>query len=174
MNKKAEIGKRYRVISDDMYFFKQGDIVVSLENHCVPYCVLEDVFIKRNGKLNVSCYDLSEVSALTSEELEDLEESKECQKLEISKMLTISTKHITPEADESILYAYYDDDKDVSAHVYTKDNYGWFVYIDEDFENKTNLECLKDCMRFARKNGCDLLCLDCDGPVVDGLPVYEW
>ena len=37
-----------------------------------------------------------------------------------------------------------------------------------------NPACLKDCMRFARKNGCDLLCLDCDGPVVDDLPLYEW
>lgn len=169
--KKAAIGKRYRVISDDINFFNPGDIVVSLQNVSVPYCVLEDVFIKKDKNLRPSKYKISEVSPLMIEELEEIEEK---QKLEISKMLTISTKHITTEANEGILYAYYDNDEYVSTLVYSKDGYGWFIYIDEDFEKKTNPECLKNCMRFARENGCNWLCLDSDGPVVNGLPVYEW
>ena len=72
--KKAAIGKRYRVISDNINFFNPGDIVVSLQNGSVPYCVLEDVFIKKDKNLRPSKYKISEVSPLMVEELEEIEE----------------------------------------------------------------------------------------------------
>jgi len=66
-----EKGKRYRVVSDDLEFFTPGEIVVSLEDSTVPYCVRENVF--KDGAF--SCYEYSEneYSPLIDCELEETE-----------------------------------------------------------------------------------------------------
>lgn len=96
--------------------------------------------------------------------------------MEISKMLTISTVHIHP------YHAKFLDDElqqgKIEIVVYEKGEYGWFVYTGEvTFEDWNELEIpfsIKDCMMLARNNGCDWLCLDRDGELVDDLPEYEW
>ena len=96
--------------------------------------------------------------------------------MEISKMLTISTAHIHPYhvsfLDDEVRYG------KTSLIVYEKSEYGWFVYTGEImFEEWRQSEIpssIKDCMMFARNNGCQWLCLDRDGGIVDALPEYEW
>lgn len=96
--------------------------------------------------------------------------------MEISKMLTISTAHIHPHHAEIL----FDKVRDNSAEmiVYEKCEYGWFIYTGEfvfkDWDLSKIPSSVKDCMRFARNNGCDWLCLDRDGELVDDLPEYEW
>ena len=87
-------------------------------------------------------------------------------KFEICKMLTISTCHITEKTSFLL-----DKNADNVPPVYKKGNYGWFVYVgDIDYEIP---EDLKKCCELAINNGCDWLCLDCDGPVVDVLETFE-
>lgn len=95
--------------------------------------------------------------------------------MEISKMITISTAHIRKETADDLgstmntryvgwmqWFSYYD-----------KADYGWFIptdYVEFEMLPKD----LADCIRFALRHGCDWLCLDCDGEIVDSLPTYEW
>ena len=85
---------------------------------------------------------------------------------EIHRMLTISTGHITKET-ASLL-----DIAEMETVAYRKDDYGWFV-TDWDLDDDTLPDDLRVCVEYAEKNECDWLCLDCDGPVADGLPVYR-
>ena len=96
--------------------------------------------------------------------------------MEISKMLTISTAHIHP---------YHVKFLDTEARniradivVYEKAKYGWFIYTGEVMFAEWRIShvpfSIKDCMTLARNNGCDWLCLDRDGELVDDLPEYEW
>lgn len=56
--------------------------------------------------------------------------------------------------------------------------YGWFFWVPDDPENDPEFHHwsapLQMVAAFARANGYDYVMLDCDGPVVDGLPVYRW
>jgi len=95
--------------------------------------------------------------------------------MEISKMLTLSTAHITRETAEALgsppsdhthewleWFSYYD-----------KADYGWWIPTNSA-ELKQLPPDLAACIRFAKSNGCDWLCLDCDGPIENCLPTYEW
>lgn len=66
-----EKGTRCRVISDNIGFFKPGEIVVALETDNVPYCVKESAYSP--GKA-LSSYKSSKYSALKESELEAIEE----------------------------------------------------------------------------------------------------
>ena len=63
-------GERYRVIVDDLGHFKTGDIVISLENDDVPYCVYEKDY--EEGK-DITDYERDEYYLLMSNELEEIE-----------------------------------------------------------------------------------------------------
>ena len=95
--------------------------------------------------------------------------------MEISKILTLSTAHITESVSEAL-----DNDpntNELGLTVYKKADYGWFIYIPEDYDKtaKEGLpECLKACIDLALKNDCNILCLDCDGEEEPTLPTYEW
>ncbi len=67
-----ERGTKCRVISDNLDFFKPGEIVVTLETDNVPYCVKESAYCP--GKA-LSCYELSEYSPLKECELEVIEDN---------------------------------------------------------------------------------------------------
>lgn len=97
------------------------------------------------------------------------------QNLEITKMLTISTAHISEESSEYLENVH---DKLV---VYDKGDYGWMIVIDDNIKDFCNTignsnipSDIISCMIFARECGCDWLCLDCDGMVIDGLETYSW
>lgn len=65
-----ERGTKCRVISDNLDFFKPGEIVVTLETDNVPYCAKESAYCP--GK-PLSSYELSEYAALKESELEVIE-----------------------------------------------------------------------------------------------------
>ena len=93
--------------------------------------------------------------------------------LKISKMLTLSTAHITKETAD-LLDAF---DIPFDICIYDKgtalDHCGWFL-VDWTLSEETIPEDLRACFKLAERNGCEWLCLDCDGPVEDCLPTYEW
>ena len=94
--------------------------------------------------------------------------------LEISKMLTLSTAHIKEETAE--LFNAFEIPFDIC--IYDKesglDHYGWFL-TEWDLSQKANIPLdLLACFRLAERNGCDWLCLDCDGQITELLPTYEW
>ncbi len=92
--------------------------------------------------------------------------------LDISKMLTLSTAHIKPSTTR-----YIDEAIDCgSLAAYRKDGYGWNIHcIDLEGELPEDLpEDLKACIDLARRNGCDILCLDGDGDPTNLLSMYDW
>lgn len=105
-------------------------------------------------------------------------------KLEITRMLTINTCHVSKETTDLIrdnCESY--TDLDLPAF-YTKGDYGYLVNVPFDYlvdGPKGVIEMypdvpddLHDCILLAMENHCDWLCLDRDGMVVEGLPVFDW
>ncbi len=88
-------------------------------------------------------------------------------KLEINKMLTISTAHIKHE----VVYALEEGMID-NITVYDKAAYGYIIYI-HGYQD-TGYQSLNDCIELALDNDCSILCLDQDGDIVKGLAVYDW
>lgn len=95
--------------------------------------------------------------------------------MEISKMLTISTAHITEETADALNKSVYGLESCIDLCVYEKKGYGFFIHIPEDWEEKRNIPMdLQACVKLADVNGCIWLCLDRDAETVNQLPVYEW
>lgn len=91
--------------------------------------------------------------------------------MEISKMLTVSTAHITQTTAEIL------DDGVRDLIVYKKDEYGWFIVVPESdviVHLWTVLPNLMTLLAFAKDLGCDWLCLDRDGEVLEYIKSYEW
>ena len=66
-----EKGTKCRVISDNLGFFKPGEIVVVLETDDVPYCAKESAYSPEKA---LSSYESSENNPLIDDELEVVEE----------------------------------------------------------------------------------------------------
>ena len=99
--------------------------------------------------------------------------------LEISKMLTISTAHISKETADFLKWHSEGFCQTVTPGpvVYDKDGYGFFIPItnireDTDAYEKWP-EDFKRVTALGEEAGCDWLCLDCDGPVLKDLAVYR-
>lgn len=92
--------------------------------------------------------------------------------MEISKMLTISTAHITMETARELNIE--SNTNNMQLSVYKKSDYGWFIYVNDDLDNRTIPDDLLKCLEFAKDLGCEWLCLDCDGEVLEYLYTYEW
>ena len=92
--------------------------------------------------------------------------------MEISKMLTISTTHISLASAD--LLDTKEERMETGLVVYEKGNYGWFIHVDEFFELDATPEDIMNCIFVAKQNNCEWLCLDRDGETIDGLPVYDW
>lgn len=94
---------------------------------------------------------------------------------EISKIMTISTANVSPETREMLdeIVKNYADGRDPEPDllVIAKLGYGWFVFADIEPPEHTP-EDLAMCMNAARQDGCEWLCLDRDGEVLEGLPAY--
>lgn len=93
--------------------------------------------------------------------------------MEICKMLTISTAHISETTYQQLLN---DPESFYPIIVYPKDEYGWFVHRTPKCDNgpdciPADLDIL---IQKAEMEGCDWLCLDRDGDIISGFPVYEW
>ena len=116
--------------------------------------------------------DLSKVEVVGDE---IIIKPKNSQKLEIDKMLTISSRHVSADTKDLLDQAADDNEEDPMPSVYEKQGYGWFVACNPD--NKEIWDnCPADlvqCMKLARDNGCFWLCLDADGPRVETLEFFN-
>lgn len=92
--------------------------------------------------------------------------------MEISKMLTVSSAHIT-ESTSKLL----DNEEQSSLSVYKKEIYGWFIYLNiEDIEQQKGSmpEELYNLIALAVKHECSIVCIDHDGTEIEELPTFEW
>lgn len=96
--------------------------------------------------------------------------------IEFEKLLTLSTAHICKETADKL-----DADPETNCLglcVYSKANYGWFIYdiaqlpYNKEFEELP--EDLANVIRFAHDLGVNILCLDCDGEELPYLKTYTW
>ena len=100
--------------------------------------------------------------------------------LEITTLLTVSTQHITPD-DNTMLLA--GREPPVGSWFPLGDGNGYLCHVAPDTPTALdNGVCLTDgwssevcaLQVFAESKGCEYIRLDPDGPVVPGLPVYDW
>lgn len=103
--------------------------------------------------------------------------------MDIARVLTVSTAHITKETAKFIDNVCEDNNlsnlivyNKVAKYIGSTEHYGWFIYCNVDFPDLKAPEDLLKIMCFARDNSCDWLCIDRDGEVVSSkyLNVYEW
>lgn len=96
--------------------------------------------------------------------------------LEIEKMLTLSTEHITKKSFNWLLKQTTEPSL-CELVVYKKDNVGVFISIDKTHHNESKSDIPKDIkniIKFALENDCLWICLDRDGLTTSSLPTYEW
>lgn len=101
--------------------------------------------------------------------------------LEISKMLTLSTAHIAGPTMVRLCSAFPNFE---NIEVYRKDDVGAYIYFHTDEYNKltcsnkgssgTLTDDLYKCIVLAHELGCNMLCLDQDGPTTVLLETYDW
>lgn len=105
--------------------------------------------------------------------------------LEITKILTISTAHLS-ERDDRLLQA--NNDPEVGSWFQMSyqgdtDLVGYMVHvtcddIEEEYKVRLREEgwspAIAAIQQFAKDHDCDYVRLDPDGPTVDGLETYEW
>lgn len=95
-------------------------------------------------------------------------------RMDIVKMLTISTAHITKRTTGLLNNAEWCNRN--CLMVCKKHEYGWFIYVPDDTSYLYGIpNDLKSCMQFAMENQIQWLCLDSDGPVMeyDGLDIFK-
>lgn len=99
--------------------------------------------------------------------------------LEISKMLTISTAHVTKDTFEALLLDGIRNE--IMLPVYAKitpdneQNFGLFIYVEPTCVEQGQIpEDLMQLIKLAQENDCSILCLDGDGPEVEGYQTYDW
>lgn len=95
----------------------------------------------------------------------------------ISKMLTISTAHISQDTAALLHMACIQCDLDeTNLCVYDKTGFGWFVYAPSDIDDPNGVvpDDLLDCLSVAKKCGCEWLCLDRDGETIIELRRFCW
>lgn len=92
--------------------------------------------------------------------------------LEIQKMITLSTAHITEQTAK--LLDKEPEENNMAISVYKKSEYGWFLPIESISYDTVPFQDLKKVIEFAKDHGCSWLCLDCDGPMLEYLDTYKW
>lgn len=92
---------------------------------------------------------------------------------EISRMLTLSTAHLSEDTAEKL-------DKNpktdcLSITCYPKSEFGWYVYFDGLPEDAIDHlpDDLKAAIHLAKNLQCGILCFDCDAEVIPHLCNYE-
>jgi len=94
---------------------------------------------------------------------------------EINREIVFSTAHITHGESQKL-------DKDGSATGHdiivtiTVDRYefGYRIWTGQDDTNFQHAPHIHKLIEVAREQDCKWLILDCDGPMVDGLPLFDW
>lgn len=98
-------------------------------------------------------------------------------KPETCSMLTLSTGHVSGATAEML-----DREGDLNAmgvSVYPKaagggEKFGWYVYLPGNCAADSIPDDLRRCLAKTRALGCQVLCLDCDGPEDPELETYDW
>ena len=112
-------------------------------------------------------------------------EAKVAPPLEITKVLTLCTSHISQHDDELLLAGC---DPEIGVwfqlrYQKEKDTVGYMVHVHcEDIEGSDREKLYDDgwspaiaaIQQFAKDNGCDYIRLDPDCPSVDGLETFDW
>lgn len=101
------------------------------------------------------------------------------EKPEITKMLTISTGHVTEETMEALSLESMVNKFGLPVYCKTTgdngENYGVFIYLLPDHIDWNKIPGdLAPVMMFAIENNCGVLCLDRDGKELENFPTYEW
>ncbi len=134
-----------------LWEFIGGWFVVSLI--CVGLYSIVMSLYKRHEVKSTTCEQSDHTSLLST--------------LETAQMLTLSTNHLTYDTCNSWL-------SDESGPAWTKGEYGWFVYGGWSETRLPMPKDLRDCLDKVSALGCDWLMFDRDGPLLEGLPVYDW
>ena len=92
--------------------------------------------------------------------------------MEIDKMLTISAVHVTGETWDRLFNTICGGD-DIDLCVYEKVEYGYFIHIPDDYEDREIPEDLMECIKFAVEHDCVWLCLDRDAGIIKEILTYE-
>ena len=89
--------------------------------------------------------------------------------LEIARMLTVSTAHITG-GDSDVLAEPY------GGIVSYSTPHGWLVYTEifDDPGEDALSPALKKLLALAKNHGCEWVRLDESGPEIEGLEIFEW
>lgn len=94
---------------------------------------------------------------------------------EISKMLTLSTSHISAATAAQLAK-----NDQITVPYYPKSDFGWFIYIDRELcqsADKTDAQQipkdLQALIYYANDLDCEILCLDSDGPIIPYLQKYK-
>ena len=95
--------------------------------------------------------------------------------MEISRMLTINTCHIT-ERTAAMLNS---TPSRIPLPIYPKGEFGWFIYLDNYTINQKEQireipSELWNCLMLVKRKECNWLCLDCDGEEIDELQGFDW
>lgn len=103
--------------------------------------------------------------------------------MEIAKMLTLSTAHITKETADKLDYdcqpvaaeEYLEHSFcfDLGISIFPKADFGWFLWIPIADRSRLPPD-LSQCVELALANNCEWLCLDVDGLIEKSLKTYEW
>lgn len=88
---------------------------------------------------------------------------------EIDSFLTLSTSHIKTSTREWLNNHLNESD----LVVYDKEEYGWFILVNDLLNYNKLPEDLRDVLNFCQRQKCTWLCLDRDGGECCNLPVYE-
>lgn len=85
-------------------------------------------------------------------------------KVEIDKMLTLSTAHINKEVDSYIT------ENDVASF---SSEYGYIIHVSHEVD-PDHPQILADLLSFALQQDCQWLCLDRDANTIALFPTFEW
>ena len=92
--------------------------------------------------------------------------------MEIARMWTLSTAHISRETDKWLIGQVKEPTEGLCVY---KKTGGYFVYVPDDFDyEEMNLpEDIETIIAFAIRSGVDWICLDSDGPIENGFKTYK-
>lgn len=153
-------------------------IYCSYEDDTSDFAYTADLSVEGLTKVLEEFYNAPVEDGSETEVSEPMVATEQGDAPEISKMLTISTAHICP-GTWDILESEGNDRCETrfsALSVYPKSDYGCFIYIsglDDALEIDFPADLL-DVVKFAIDHGCNMLCIDSDGPTVPELKTYEW
>lgn len=127
--------------------------------------------------INRICDEVQAIAKGGTPQTASNDERKPDEPFEIHRTFVASTCHVT-KADADFLQENATSSGMVPLVVYEKGEYGWWLYLGDVLGTADTTTCVSEplagLIRLARDHGCVWLMLDADGPVYDGLPVYDW